>query len=64
MKSSELRELNVDELTQKLEGLKRGLLDLRMQRAGGKLAKPHQIHLARKDVARILTLINEKERKG
>ena len=61
MKISELENLTPEELTQKGNQLKRELFDLRMQAASGKLDKPHHIHLVRKDVARIQTLLNRKE---
>ena len=63
MKLSELKELNAEELTQQLEGLQRNLLDLRMQKAGGKLSKPHEIVLIRRDIARIFTLLRQLETK-
>ena len=62
MKISELRELSSDELTQKLLGLKREWLDLRMAAAAGKLDKPHRIGQIRKDLARLHTLLKERER--
>ena len=62
MKISELRELNSEDLTQKLLGLKREWLDLRMAAAAGKLDKPHRIGEIRLNLARLHTLL--KERKG
>ena len=62
MKISELRELSSDELTQKLLGLKREWLDLRMAAAAGKLDKPHRIGKIRQDLARLHTLLKERER--
>lgn len=63
MKISELKELNSDELLGKMEGLKKQLLDFRMLMAGGKLDKPHQIRFLRRDVARILTVLNMRQGK-
>ncbi|MBI3333189.1 MAG: 50S ribosomal protein L29 [Candidatus Omnitrophica bacterium] len=57
MKIAELRQLGEEELRQKLGALKKNLLDMRMLAAGGKLDKPHQIKLIRREVARILTLL-------
>lgn len=59
MKVSELRELSPDELKSKLLGLKRELLDLRIQASSGKLDKPHRVQIARRDAARLLTLLKE-----
>lgn len=59
MKISEVRELNAEELAQRLGVLKRELFDLRMDRAAGKLAKPHRIHQIRRDVARIMTVLKQ-----
>ncbi|MBI3614938.1 MAG: 50S ribosomal protein L29 [Candidatus Omnitrophica bacterium] len=61
MKAAQLRELSPEELAQKLSGLKRELLDLRMAVAAGKLDKPHRILLARREAARVLTLINQQQ---
>ncbi|MBI3322353.1 MAG: 50S ribosomal protein L29 [Candidatus Omnitrophica bacterium] len=61
MKVSELKELNEDELRNKLAGFKKELFDLRMDRAAGKLAKPHRMQLLRRDSARALTLLRQKE---
>ncbi len=61
-KTPELRGLTPEELTQKVSTLKRELLDLRMQAAGGKLDKPHRIRQIRLEVARVLTLLNEQRK--
>lgn len=61
MKAAELRELNSDELLQRAKTLKKERFDLRMEKAGGKLAKPHRLFQARRDLARILTLLKQKE---
>lgn len=60
MKVSELRELNPDELLQRANTLKRELFDLRMEKEGGKTAKPHRLSQARRDLARVLTLLGQK----
>lgn len=61
MKISEMRELNAEELAQRLDGLKRELFDLRMDRAAGKLDKPHRLHQVRRDAARMVTILKQKE---
>lgn len=60
MKITELRELNVEELTQKLSEFRKELFDLRMARAAGKLEKPHPIRQIRRGIAQIETLRREK----
>ena len=59
MKISEVRELGAEELTQRLGVFKRELFDLRMDRAAGKLAKPHRIQQIRRDVARVMTVLKQ-----
>lgn len=59
-KPEELKELNDEELVQKLQGLKRQMFDLRMQRADGKLTQPHLLRRARRDVAHALTLLKQR----
>ena len=61
-KKEDLKELNAEDLAQKLHSLKLELFDLRMQRAEGKLAQPHRIKQVRRDVARALTLLKEKQK--
>ena len=61
-KKEDLKELNADDLAQKLHSLKLELFDLRMQRAEGKLTQPHRIKQVRRDVARVLTLLKEKKK--
>ena len=61
MDIAELKDLSEDELAQKLQGFKRELFDLRMQAAAGKLEKSHQIRVIRRDVARVLTLLKDRQ---
>ncbi len=57
----EVKDLNDEELVQKLQSLKKEMFDLRMQRADGKLTQPHRLRRARRDVARTLTLLKQRE---
>ncbi|MCD6093970.1 MAG: 50S ribosomal protein L29 [Candidatus Omnitrophica bacterium] len=57
MKAKELRELTREELTQKLEALRRELFILRQKMKTGKLEKFAQIKQIRKDIARVLTVM-------
>ena len=61
MKTTELRNKAVEELTKKLDELKKDLFMLRMQHATNQLDNPMQIAAVKKDIARIKTIIREKE---
>ena len=64
MKAKELKEirgLSVEKLEQKLQELKKDLFMLRMQHATNQLDNPMQIAAVKKDIARIKTIIREKE---
>ena len=64
MKPAEIRELSVDELNQKLSDLKAELFNLRFQHAINQLDNPLRLQLVRKDIARVKTVIREKELKA
>ena len=64
MKAKEIkqvRELPVEKLLEKLQELKKDLFMLRMQHATNQLDNPMQIAAVKKDIARIKTIIREKE---
>jgi len=61
MKVSEVRELNADELEEKLLGLKKDLFFLRMQHATNQLDNPIRISQVRKDIAKVKTVIREQQ---
>ena len=61
MKAQEIKKLSVEELTKKLDELKKDLFMLRMQHATNQLDNPMQIANVKKDIARIKTIIREKE---
>ena len=61
MKASELRELTVDELYVELDETKEEYFNLRFQQASGQLEDHNRIRIIRRDIARILTIIREKE---
>ena len=64
MKAKEIknvRALSVEKLEEKLQELKKDLFMLRMQLATNQLENPMQIAAAKKDIARIKTIIREKE---
>ncbi len=57
----EIRSLSVEDLEKKLQDLKKDLFMLRMQHATNQLDNPMQIAAVKKDIARIKTIIREKE---
>jgi len=58
---AELRELNDDELMARLDSNKEELFNLRFQLATGQLDNPMRITQVRRDVARILTVLRERQ---
>ncbi len=56
-----VHELRDDELQQKLESLKTELFNLRFSHATGQLSNPLQIQNVRRDIARVKTIIRERE---
>ena len=56
-----VHELRDDELVQKLESLKTELFNLRFSHATRQLANPMQIQNVRRDIARVKTVIRERE---
>ena len=61
MKAGELRELNDVELEHRLNEAKEELFNLRFQNATGQLDSTSRLSQVRKDVARIETLLRERE---
>mgnify|MGYP001117596013 CR=1 FL=1 len=63
MKNNEIRELTTEEITKKIEEYKE-LFNLRLSQATGNLEKPSRIRELRKLVARMKTILRERELKG
>ena len=63
MKATEVRTMSVEQLNEKLDSLKKDLFFLRMQHATNQLDNPIKISAVKKDIARIKTIIREKETK-
>ena len=61
MKASEIRNLSVQELNEKLSDLKSELFNLRFQHAINQLENPMRLGAVKKDIARVKTIIREKE---
>ena len=60
MKASELRDKSPQELGDELLKLRKEQFNLRMQKASGQLGQPHLLAEARRDIARIKTILAEK----
>jgi len=61
MKAAELRELSVDELKEKLAHLREDYFNLKFQHATGQLENPMRLPQTRKDIARVLTVLRQKQ---
>ncbi len=61
MKASELKNKSVDELNQELLDNLREQFNLRMQKGTGQLSQPHRVKEVRREIARIKTVLNEKQ---
>lgn len=61
MKANEVRKLSASELEEKLSGLKKDLFFLRMQHATNQLDNPTKIAQVKKDIARVKTVIRQKQ---
>lgn len=64
MKAAELREMSNAELTKKLAELKEELFNLRFQHAINQLDNPVRIDAVKKDIARVMTIMAEKNVKN
>lgn len=62
LKAKELTPLTLDELREKLDGLKKELFSLRLQAKFGKLEKHTTVRNTKRDIARVQTLITEKQK--
>ncbi len=61
MKANEIRNMSVSDLENKLVELKKDLFMLRMQHATNHLDNPTKISAARRDIARVKTVLREKQ---
>lgn len=64
MKASELRDKSVSEIKALIIERRREQFNLRMQRGSGQQARGSQICATRRDIARMKTIINEKQKGG
>uniref|UniRef100_UPI003FEE0B23 50S ribosomal protein L29 n=1 Tax=Gemmiger formicilis TaxID=745368 RepID=UPI003FEE0B23 len=64
MKATELREMTDAELNKQLKDLKAELFNLRFQHAINQLDNPIRIEAVKKDIARVMTVLAEKNAKN
>ena len=60
MRATELRNMTAEELNGKLKELREQLFNLRFQHAINQLDNPHKIEDVKKDIARVMTVLHEK----
>ena len=59
MNANDLRGMSQEDLSKELLNLRREQFSLRMQRATGQLARPHEYGRVKKDIARVKTILGE-----
>ena len=64
MKNAEIRKLSTEEINKKIAESKEELFNLRMKQATGSLENPARIRELRKTVARLKTILREREIEG
>ena len=64
MKASEMKDLTLVELAAKGRDLRQELFNLRLQQASAQLEKPARLRTLRRDVARIETILRERQLKA
>ena len=62
MNAQELRAKSSDDLRKELLDLSREAFNIRMQKGVGQLSRPSQIKALRRDIARVKTILSERER--
>lgn len=64
MKTAEFRNMTNAELNEKLKALKVELFNLRFSHATGQLTNPMQLNVLKKDIAKVKTVLRERELSG
>jgi large subunit ribosomal protein L29 len=64
MKAGEIRELTVDDLRARIKDLEDQTFRLRIQKSMGQLEAPAKVREIRRDLARIKTILREKEQQA
>ena len=63
MKASDLRTRSQDELTDQVDTLGKEIFNLRFQRASGQLENTARVRQVRREIARIKTILGERQRR-
>lgn len=61
MKPLEIKNMTIAEIEQSLMSLKEKLFELKAERVSGRLERPHRFKAIKRDIARCITIIKEKE---
>ena len=61
MTAQEIRKMTDEEIIEKIKEGKSELLNMRMQNTRGALEKPHKMSMMKKDIARMMTILKERE---
>jgi len=64
MKASQFRDQTLEELQDRERDLSEQLFALRLQKVTGQLEKPARVRQVRKDLARVLTILRERQNEG
>ena len=64
MKASEIRDLSLDELRGRLDEAREAFFRMRFQAATGQLKNTSALRQARRDIARLATILREREQEG
>jgi large subunit ribosomal protein L29 len=64
VKAAEARELDVEEIQRRVAATRRELFNLRFQHATGQLENTGQLKEVRRNIARLLTVLNQKQREN
>ncbi|OGL40602.1 MAG: 50S ribosomal protein L29 [Candidatus Schekmanbacteria bacterium RBG_16_38_11] len=62
MKAKEVRELTLEEIRQKERDLREEIFNLKFRFSSGQLEDPSRIKIAKRDLARVLSILKEKEK--
>ena len=64
MKATEIRDLSVEEIKEKVHSLEEELFNLRFQAKMGQLSNPLQMKMVKRDIARTKTVLGEKKKEA
>tara|TARA_B100001123_G_C14529953_1_gene717827 strand:+ start:171 stop:356 length:186 start_codon:yes stop_codon:yes gene_type:complete len=60
MKKAEIKKLTTDQIKSKVNSLKKDLFNFRFRKVNGQLDDPAKVSLIKKDVAKLMTILNKK----